>query len=92
MRNLLRAKQSNEYSVTVISMFRSVKKHYQRLFYEYVAAKRSLGDPVDHIRLETFTKRLRESEKQMSDKHGRPFRYKIEVQGREVVLTAIPLA
>ncbi len=66
--------------------------YYQRVFGEYVAAKRSLGDPVDHLKLKDFTDRLKQAEAEMSTKHGKPFRHRIEVQGREVVLTAVPLA
>jgi hypothetical protein len=66
--------------------------YYGRLFREYVAAKRSLGDPVDHITEATFIGRIRSSESEMRDKHGKPVRYRIETRGREVILIAVPLA
>lgn len=66
--------------------------YYRRIFEEYIEAKRNLGDPVDHITVSAFTARIAESEKQLSDKHGRPFRYRIQVQDKEVVLHAVPLA
>ena len=67
------------------------EKYYSRIFNEYVAGKRSLGDPVDHITREAFVARIRASEAEMAQKHGRPVRYKVEVRGKEVVLLAVPL-
>lgn len=66
-------------------------KYYGRIFDEYIAGKRSLGDPVDHITREAFVTRIRASEAEMAQKHGRPVRYKVEVRGKEVVLLAVPL-
>jgi len=66
--------------------------YYGRLFREYVAAKRSLGDPVDHITEANFMARIRSSETEMKDKHGKPVRYRIETRGREVILIAVPLS
>jgi HAMP domain-containing protein len=66
--------------------------YYGRIFAEYIAAKRSLGDPVDHITREAFVTRIKGSEQEMAQKHGKPMRYKVEVRGREVVLLAVPLA
>ncbi|MEZ4297188.1 MAG: MXAN_5187 C-terminal domain-containing protein [Polyangiaceae bacterium] len=65
--------------------------YYQRIFEEYIAGKRSLGDPVDHITREAFVTRIRASEAEMAQKHGKPVRYKVEVRGKEVVLLAVPL-
>lgn len=67
------------------------EKYYSRIFDEYVSGKRSLGDPVDHITREAFVARIRASEAEMAQKHGRPVRYKVEVRGKEVVLLAVPL-
>jgi hypothetical protein len=66
--------------------------YYGRLFREYIAAKRSLGDPVDHITEANFIGRIRSSESEMRDKHGKPVRYRIETRGREVILIAVPLS
>ena len=66
--------------------------YYRRIFDEYIAAKRSLGDPTDSITLPAFVERIQASEREMSEKHGKPVRYKIEVRGREVVLLAVPLS
>jgi hypothetical protein len=66
--------------------------YYRRLFQEYIAAKRSLGDPVDHITEANFSSRIRTSEGEMLEKHGKQVRYRVEVRGREVVLIAVPLS
>jgi hypothetical protein len=65
--------------------------YYKRIFDEYIAAKASLGDPTEHIRFAPFSRRIKSSEVQLTNKHGKPFRYRIESQGREVVLLAVPL-
>ncbi|WP_437731328.1 MXAN_5187 C-terminal domain-containing protein [Sorangium sp. So ce1335] len=66
--------------------------YYARIFAEYIAAKRSLGDPVDHITRDAFVARLKASEQELGRKHGKPMRYKVEVRGKEIVLLAVPLA
>jgi hypothetical protein len=66
--------------------------YYGRLFREYIAAKRSLGDPTEHITEATFVGRIRTSEGEMAQKHGKPVRYRVETRGREVILIAVPLS
>lgn len=66
--------------------------YYARIFAEYIAAKKSLGDPVDHITRDAFVARLKASEQELGQKHGKPMRYKVEVRGKEIVLLAVPLA
>lgn len=66
--------------------------YYSRIFGDYIAAKKDLGDPVDHITKESFITRIKDSEAEMSAKHGKQVRYKVEVQGKEVVLLAVPLS
>lgn len=65
--------------------------YYGRIFGEYIAGKKSLGDPIDNITREAFVTRIRASEAEMAQKHGRPVRYKVEVRGKEVVMLAVPL-
>jgi HAMP domain-containing protein len=67
-------------------------QYYQRIYDEYISAKRQLGDPVDHITPEAFISRIQASERETSEKHGKPVRYKVEVRGKEVILLAVPLA
>jgi len=67
------------------------RAYYARIFREYIAAKRSLGDPVDHITREAFLGRITASERELEEKHGKPVRYRVEVRGKEVVLLAVPL-
>jgi hypothetical protein len=66
--------------------------YYGRIYNEYIQAKTSLGDPVDHITKEAFIGRIMASEREVAQKHGKPVRYKVEVRGKEVVLLAVPLA
>jgi hypothetical protein len=66
--------------------------YYKRIFDEYRDAKKAVGDPVDHVKFAPFIARIKSSEQQLSDKHGKPFRYKIEAKGKEVVFVAVPLA
>ena len=66
--------------------------YYKRIFDEYIEAKRAIGEPVDHIRFAPFSRRIKESEAKLTNKHGKPFRYRIEAKGSEVVLLAVPLA
>jgi hypothetical protein len=65
--------------------------YYARMFEEYRAAKSSLGDPVDHVTLQSFTERLQASAQDMLAKHNKPYRFKIEVDGKEVVLVPVAL-
>ena len=67
-------------------------EYYRRIFEEYIAAKRSLDDPVEGITLPAFMERIQASERETSEKHGKAVRYKIELRGREIVLIAVPLA
>jgi hypothetical protein len=67
------------------------EQYYRRLFKEYIAAKKQLGDPVDHITFDAFAGKIRASEQEMSQKHGRPVRYEVQLRGNAVVLNAVPL-
>jgi hypothetical protein len=66
--------------------------YYSRLFGEYIAAKQSLGDPVGHITQAAFLARIQASELDMAQKHGRRVRYRVDVRGNQVVLTAVPIS
>ena len=65
--------------------------YYARIFKDYVAAKRQLGDPIDGISFDGFVARIRASEQELSAKHARPVRYIVELRGNSVVLIAVPL-
>lgn len=67
------------------------EQYYARLYDEYIAAKRSLGEQVDHITSDAFRSRIRTMEQEAAGKHGRPVRYQVQINGREVVLLAVPL-
>lgn len=66
--------------------------YYQRLFEEYIAAKRQLGEPVQHITQTAFVAHIRQNEQQTLARTGRPVRYTVEVRGGAISLVAIPLA
>jgi hypothetical protein len=66
--------------------------YYKRIYDEYLAAKQRLGDPTDNIKFAGFKKRIADSEQQFSATHGKPFRFRVELKGQEVVLVAVPLA
>lgn len=65
--------------------------YYARIFSEYIAAKKSLGEATEHITDATFRGRIQSMEQEASAKHGRPVRYRVSTRGKEVVLLAIPL-
>jgi hypothetical protein len=67
-------------------------EYYRRLYNEYIAAKRKLGEPVEHITFEAFVGRIRTSEAETSQKQGRPVRYQVQLRGNAVVLIAVPLS
>jgi hypothetical protein len=66
-------------------------RYYRRLYQEYIGAKRQLGDPVDHITFDAFVTRIQASEQQMSEKHGRPVRFQVQLKDGAVVLNAVTL-
>jgi hypothetical protein len=66
-------------------------QYYARLYREYIAAKRALGEQVDHITDAAFRSRIQGMEQDASAKHGRPVRYHVQTNGREVTLLAVPL-
>lgn len=65
--------------------------YYRRLYNEYIAAKRQVGDPVDHITMDAFVTKMQGSENETAQKQGKPVRFRVEVQGREVKLIAVTL-
>jgi hypothetical protein len=66
-------------------------QYYGRLHREFVQAKRQLGDPVEQITFDAFLSKLRVSEQQLAQKHGKPVRFRVTQKGNAVVLVAIPL-
>jgi len=67
------------------------EQYYRRLYNEYIAAKRQIGEPVDHITFDAFVGRIKTSEAETSQKHGKPVRYQVQLRGNAVVLIAVPL-
>lgn len=65
--------------------------YYQRLFSEYIEAKRQCGDVVEHITEQGFLDRIRNNEQQAARQHGRPVRFQVLVRDGQVVLVAVQL-
>lgn len=65
--------------------------YYRRIFQEYIQAKRSIGDPTDHITEASFVERIQQREQEMSSRTGRAVRYQVQLRGKEVVLIAVQL-
>ncbi|HEY6559610.1 MAG TPA: MXAN_5187 C-terminal domain-containing protein [Polyangiaceae bacterium] len=68
-----------------------VEQYYRRLYSEYIAAKRQLGDPVDHITFDAFVTRIQGSERESAAKYGRPVRFQVQLRDNAVILLAVPL-
>ena len=65
--------------------------YYARLYREYITAKKALGEQTDHITDGAFKSRIQGMEQDAGSKHGRPVRYQVQSNGKEVVLLAVPL-
>jgi hypothetical protein len=65
--------------------------YYARLYREYISAKKALGEQTDHITDAAFKSRIQGMEQDATTKHGRPVRYHVQSNGKEVVLLAVPL-
>ncbi len=68
-----------------------VDAYYQRLFNEYIAAKRQLGDPVDHITQASFISHIRTNEQDTAARIGRAVRYQVQIRDGAISLVAVPL-
>jgi hypothetical protein len=66
-------------------------QYYARIYREYIAAKRGIGEPTDHISEQAFAARIQSMEQDMAQKYGRPVRYQVHARNKEVVLLAVPL-
>jgi hypothetical protein len=65
--------------------------YYARIYGEYVAAKRAIGESTDHITEQAFATRIQGMEAEASQKHGQRVRYQVQSRNKEVVLLAVPL-
>jgi hypothetical protein len=65
--------------------------YYARLYREYIAAKKAIGEPTDHISEGAFAGRIRSMEEDAARKYGRPVRYQVHARNKEVVLLAVSL-
>jgi hypothetical protein len=67
-------------------------QYYARIYREYIAAKKAMGEATDHITEQAFATRIQGVERDASTKYGKPVRYQVKASGKEVVLLAIPLS
>ena len=67
-------------------------EYYARIFGEYIAAKKALGEATEQITEATFVTRIQDMERDTGGKLGKQVRYQVSSNGREVSLLAIPLA
>jgi hypothetical protein len=68
------------------------EQYYSRLFNEYVAAKRRIGDPAEGVQpYAAFVERIQSTERELSAKYSSPVRHLLEVRDGAIVLVAIPL-
>lgn len=65
--------------------------YYHRLFNEYIAAKRQLGDSVDEITQAAFIAHIRNNEQQTAQRIGRPVRYQVQIRDGAIALVAVPV-
>ena len=64
--------------------------YYKQLYDDYLAAQRDVGSPVE-VKFAPFSQRIKQVELQLTNKHGRPFRLKVELDGKDVVFVAVPM-
>jgi hypothetical protein len=63
------------------------EEHYRVVYNEFVGSKARLGEAVDNITFEGFSSKLRNSEKELIDRHGcRAVRFQVLVKDRQVSL------
>jgi hypothetical protein len=65
--------------------------YYARIYREYIGAKKAIGEATEHITEATFRDRIQGMETDAAQKHGRPVRYHVKTNGREVVLLPVLL-
>jgi hypothetical protein len=65
-------------------------EYYRPLYDEYIAAKRHIVEPVEHITFDAFVKRVRDSEAEASQKQGRRVRFQVQLRGNAVALIPVP--
>jgi hypothetical protein len=65
--------------------------YYARIYREYIAAKQANGEDTSHITEQAFQQRIQGMEADAQAKYGKPVRYRVQPQGKEVVLLVVPL-
>ncbi len=66
-------------------------QYYSRIYGEYLAAKKRIGDPVEGTSFQGFLQHIQRIEEEMSSRYARPVRHLVEVRDGSIVLVAVPL-
>ena len=53
-------------------------QYYARIYREYIAAKKAIGEQTDHITEAAFAARIQGMEQDAAQKYGRPVRYQVQ--------------
>ena len=67
------------------------QQYYGRIYREYIAQKRALGEQVDHITEQAFFAKVQSMEQEAAQKQGKPVRFQIQTRGREVMFLPVTL-
>ena len=85
-----RGTESVDRSAVALLKAEAPEAYYQRLYTEYVQAKKTIGDPGEPPTREAFMQRLKSLEAEASAK-GKLVRYKVEVRDGKLSVVAVPL-
>lgn len=67
------------------------QQYYARIFAEYVAQKRALGEQVEHVTEQAFLAKVQGMEQDAAKKQGHAVRFQIQTRGREVMFVPVPV-
>jgi hypothetical protein len=65
--------------------------YYKGLYDDYLAGQEKTGAPAD-VKFAPFSNRMKQVELQLTNKHGKQFRLSVEIDGKDVVFVAVPMA
>jgi len=65
--------------------------YYKGLYDDYLSGQEKTGTPVE-VKFAPFSNRIKQVELQLTNKHGKPFRLSVEIDTKDVVFVAVPMA
>ena len=66
------------------------QSYYARLYREYVAAKKALGEDVSNVPEARFVQRIKGNEANLAQKHGcRMVRFQVQTRANQVILRPV---